>query len=85
MFDKSVGVVGRLRRCKQFWFHRLDPPLFVREILNQGYVIPFKSIPPTAFLKNNRSSLSHSDFVVEAINKLLLTGSIKEQFRHRMW
>ncbi len=76
----NSGVVGRLRKCKQFWFDNLNPPLFVIDILNKGYVIPFRSIPPSACLKNNRSSLNHPDFVIEAINKLLDVGSIKEHF-----
>lgn len=78
--SESVGVVGRLRRCKQYWFDNFNPPTFVKGILNHGYVIPFKSLPPKAYLKNNKSSLNHPDFVVKAIKKLLETGSIKEHF-----
>ena len=78
LISDCAGVVGRLQRCKKFWSTKLNPPLFVKGIIDRGYIIPFKSIPPSAFLKNNRSSLSHCDFVIEAINKLLVTGSIKE-------
>ncbi len=76
--SEFVGVVGRLNRCKQYWFDNFDPPVFVKDILNHGYVIPFKSLPPRAYLKNNRSSLNHPEFVCEAIEKLLVTGSITE-------
>ena len=77
--SENVGVVGRLQRCKQYWFDTFNLSLFVKDILNHGYIIPFKNFPPRAHLNNNRSSLNHPDFVAEAINKLLVTGSIKEQ------
>ena len=47
-----------------------NPPLFVKDILNHGYAIPFKSLPPQAHMKNDRSSLNHSEFVVDANTKL---------------
>lgn len=75
---ESKGVVDRLSKCKQYWYDTVNPPLFVSGILNHGYVIPFKSVPPPIILRNNRSSLNHSEFVVGAIKKLLDTGSIRE-------
>ena len=75
---ESNGVVGRLHRCKDYWIDNFNPPVFVSDILNKGYVIPFKVLPPPCHLKNNRSSLNHPDFVIEAISKLLSTGSVIE-------
>ena len=41
-------------------------------------VIPFLfiTVPQIAFFDNNHSALAHSDFVLEAIQELLLSGSV---------
>ena len=39
--EGRVSVQGRLRSHSQFWLDNLDPSSFVREIVTQGYRIPF--------------------------------------------
>ena len=43
-----------------------------------GYRISFYTTPPSVYLHNNRSALIQSNFVVEAINDLLIRGLVVE-------
>ena len=47
-------------------------------MIRRGYRLPFAEYPSQCFLKNNRSSLQHPDFVAEAISALLSNGCIVE-------
>jgi len=42
--------------------------------------IPFVALPPTCYLKNNRRALNNPEFVVKAINELLLNRCVIEVF-----
>ena len=74
--NESVSVVGRLKDPAEFWATSLQAPEFVSNIFNEGYRLPFGRYP--CFLKNNRSSLEHPQFVQQAITKLLKDGCIEE-------
>ena len=67
----SVNVRGNLRRKLDFW--KLYPQHYRR-----GYLLPFVSFPEPAVFKNNRSSLSHAQFVEEAIRDLVESGCIAQ-------
>ena len=51
---------------------------FILNTLQFGYIIPFENVPPCAYLKNNRSSLVHSEFVKSAILELLQAKCVTE-------
>ena len=51
---------------------------FYLHVIDRGYVIPFISVPQKAFFGNNSSALTHADFVLEAIQELLNSGSVVE-------
>ena len=44
------------------------------KIIEEGYKLPFQTIPVAAVLKNNNSATCHQQFVQEAIAELVLTG-----------
>ena len=67
----SVNVRGNLRRNLDFW--KLYPQHYRR-----GYLLPFVSFPEPAVFKNNRSSLSHAQFVEEAIRDLVESGCVAQ-------
>ena len=58
----SINIKGNLRRNFDFW-KRIGTPSFVLNVIERGYLLPFVSFPEPAVFKNNRSSLSHADFV----------------------
>ncbi len=78
----EIKVAGRLKNHAKFWMD-IQANSFVRDIIENGYVIPFYNTPPrtppvnnVAFINNN-SALSHSEFVSQAIDDLLKAGCIE--------
>lgn len=51
---------------------------YIRDIISHGYKIPFKTIPESVELKNNRSSLENVEFVSSEIESLLAKNCISE-------
>ena len=49
------------------------------------FPIPFIHSPSKIILKNNKSALIHSDFVITAINELLTSGCIHEIYEERAY
>ena len=47
-------------------------------IIKHGYILPFSSVPPPFYAKNNSSSLKHHDFVDKAILELVGKRLVKE-------
>ena len=66
----SEGVQGRLKPCLRFWHETLQCPQFVYNVIERGYVLPFKATPPPVFIRNNRSALDHPEFVEQSINPI---------------
>ena len=72
-----VNVKGNLRRNLEFW-KRIGTSSFILNVIERGYLLPFVSFPEPAVFKNNRSSLSHAEFVEEAIQDLVESGRVVE-------
>ena len=75
----SDSVRGGLYKCSTYWRDTLNASQFVQSVVQDGYKIPFRSIPETCFLANNKSARDNPDFVSEAIVKLLKGRYIEEQ------
>lgn len=71
----SVIVKGRLRVNIKFW-ESIGTSQSILGVIRDGYRIPFYCILPSVFLLNNKSAFLHSEFVKEAIRKLLRVGSV---------
>ena len=76
----DVSVVNRLNKNSLFWKEELKVSPFIQSVVDNGYIIPFKSIPPPFYAKNNKSSLDNSKFAEKAIEDLLQKGAIREVF-----
>ena len=50
----------------------------MQNIIDNGYIIPFITIPPLFYAPNNKSSLRNSKFVSQAISKLLRNNCIEK-------
>ena len=72
-----LKVKGRLKLNIAFREH-IGASLFIRQIILQGYKIPFIYTPAPAQFPNNRSAIQNSDFVDQAIFHLLSDGSVVE-------
>ena len=71
-----VNVKGNLRRNVEF-FKCIGTPSFILNVIERGNLLPLVSFPEPAVLKNNRSSLSHVEFV-EANQDLVESGRVVE-------
>ena len=63
---------GSLKNHIQFW-RSIGTSQFILVVIYEGYRIPFYSMPPPSFLRNNKSALAHPSSVDEAISVLLPT------------
>ena len=72
-----VNVKGNLRRNVEF-FKCIGTPSFILNVIERGNLLPLVSFPEPAVLKNNRSSLSHVEFVEEANQDLVESGRVVE-------
>ena len=75
--DNTVKVKGSLRSHLDFWL-KINANQYVINVIKEGYRLPLITNPETCHLKNNKSSLENSDFVKEAIQELLNSGSVIE-------
>ena len=64
---EEVSVRARLKEKSHFWKDELKPALFGQNIIDNGYIIHFITIPPSFYAPNNKSSLRNSKFVSQAI------------------
>ena len=71
---QSVKV--RLKAHFASWTDALDVTDFILRVTGKGYAIPFITFPPNAFFDNNHSALMHTNFVLEAIQQLILSSSV---------
>ncbi len=81
----EISVVGRLKTCSNFWKNNLHVSNFIQKIIDEGYLIPFKSVPPAFFAKNNKSSLDNSTFVQDATKSLLSNLLITKNSNTEIW
>ena len=68
------GVKGRLRASIAYWTSVLKAPEPVLSIINQGYILPFASVPEGKWFKNNSLALG---FVTETVTELLANKCVR--------
>ena len=73
------SVCGRLRKCIDFW-RSLEVSQFIRNVIIQGYKIPFFHLTTPFSKANNASACYNSTFVSEAVNNLLKLNLVEEVF-----
>ncbi|KAK3088526.1 hypothetical protein FSP39_020182 [Pinctada imbricata] len=68
--DQVQSPVGRLKSSTKKW-ESSGASSYILKVINAGYGLPFKDIPESTFLRNNRSALDAPDFVKDEIKKLI--------------
>lgn len=61
------------KRC--FW-SGIKPSLYIRNVIFNGYSVPFRQFPDQYSIPNNRSAIEHSVFVSEEVGALSEIGSV---------
>lgn len=69
--------VGRLKVCIDKWTE-ITEDKYITDVIQNGYKLPFKTMPPKVLLKNNRSARENQTFVKEEIERLLQKKVISE-------
>ena len=77
-FPALTSASGRLKASFMFWKNTLKADGFILETIQYGYRIPFISMPPPCYLRNNLSCRGHDDFISSEICDLLAKGYIEE-------
>ena len=67
-------VKGRLQSCMGFWKEELCAPPWVLNTLEQGYVLPFTSVPAPFFHTNQHSANVNEEFVTGTVAELVAGG-----------
>lgn len=75
--QKNILVKDRLKKHLSFW-REIGSNDFVIDVIQNGYKVPFYSMPEPIVCKNNKSALLESEFVSEAITDLLDRGLIQK-------
>lgn len=73
----NKNVKGSLSKNSKFW-KEIGASHFGQDVIKEGYKLPFLETPKQASFLNNKSALSHGDFVQESVLKLKEQGRVKE-------
>ena len=76
--DCYPTVKGRLRQHARFWRDVLQSSPFVMRIIEEGYRLPFYTIPTHAYFSNHASAKRECAFVEQELNRLLREGCVEE-------
>jgi hypothetical protein len=72
-----ISPVDRLKSCSNHW-KEAGASQYIMDVVEQGYKLPFKKLPESIFLKNNKSARESPSFVTNEINSLISKGCITE-------
>ena len=72
-----VSPVGRLKDRVHIW-DQLQVDRYIRDVIVNGYKLPFKDLPSSVFLDNNRSARENPEFVDSEIQSLLKLKCVSE-------
>ena len=75
--SKNAFVKGSLRFNLEYW-KEIGASDFILDVIENGYKLPFRTIPDIAEFKNNRSARENAQFVGDSIKELLESKRIVE-------
>ncbi|XP_011405606.1 PREDICTED: uncharacterized protein LOC100639089 [Amphimedon queenslandica] len=71
---ETVRVKGRLKQHLPYWRDVLNPSTYILDIIENGYRLPFVSMPPTYSASNHSSTRNNVEFVTESVSELVKNG-----------
>ncbi|XP_062581999.1 uncharacterized protein LOC134243774, partial [Saccostrea cucullata] len=75
--DENVSPVGRLRSHLTKWVE-IKTDKYILDVIVNGYKIPFKTIPESVCLDNNKSARDNVKIVYSEIQKLIDKGCVTQ-------
>ena len=76
--QKHISVKGKLEEKYKFWKNTIKANETFLQIVEEGYMLSFIETPSGAKSSDNKSTLTSSAFAQEAIEDMLLSGTIKQ-------
>ena len=73
----GISPVGRLKAANEKW-KETGVSRYILSVVEEGYKLSFKTFPPSACIKSNKSARENVSFVKEEIQSLLRKGVISE-------
>lgn len=75
--DENVSPVGRLRGHLTKWVD-IHADKYILDVIENGYKIPFKTVPKSVCLDNDKSARDNVKVVCSEIQKLIDKGCVTE-------
>jgi hypothetical protein len=75
--NENVSPIGRLKSHLTKW-KEINANKYILDVIEKGYRIPFKDVPESVHLKNNRSARDNCHTVSIEIQKLIDKGCVTE-------
>ena len=75
--SSKISVKGRQQQFLGCW-DKFGVNKTIREVISEGYKVPFISTTKNTFFPNNKSALTNKNFVDQDITELVDTGRVKE-------
>ncbi|XP_053391340.1 uncharacterized protein LOC128554120, partial [Mercenaria mercenaria] len=72
-----ASPVGRLKNNLAHW-EKTCKNEYILDVIAQGYKLPFKTMPSSVEIRNNKSALDNLEFVSSEIKNMLAKGCISE-------
>ena len=69
------GNIGK-EQFRDFWLNEIKPTELVKQVITEGYKLPFKSIPSPSWQENNKSAKNDMSFVRAEVLRLEKLGCI---------
>ena len=76
--SNAVSVKGSLAKNVGFWRDIIQGSLYILDIVQSGFVMPFHQEPTSCFCLTPASALANVDFVCQAIDELVADGHVIE-------
>ena len=74
----SIQVKGRLKENIAFW-RDIGASKWVLSVIEDGYYLPFISLPARRSFQNHPSVVQNQEFVCQELKKLLASGAVVRQ------
>ena len=71
---ETIRVKGWLKQHLPYWRDVLNPSTYILDIIENGYKLPFASMPLTYSASNHSSTRDNVKFVTESVSELVQNG-----------
>lgn len=71
--------VGKLKAAQGRW-KEAGANAYIMRVITEGYRIPFRQLPSSDYMKNNKTARENMNFVLEEVSNLMRKGCVSQVF-----